>query len=42
MNFDEDVVALLFDEEKLSKDIADFHALFGMDFNSNNNYGYKY
>lgn len=41
-NFDEDAVATLFDEEKLSKDLADFHALFGMDFNSNNNYGYKY
>jgi hypothetical protein len=41
-NFDEDAVATLFDEEKLSKDLADFHALFGMDFNSNNNYAAKY
>ena len=41
-NFDEDAVATLFDEEKLSKDLEDFHALFGMDFSNNNNYAAKY
>lgn len=41
-NFDEEAVAVQFDENKLAQDLADFHALFGMDFSNQNNYGSKY